>query len=61
MVQRQVSDFNAQRVRLTADMADVSQRVKTLIVKAEDARILGDMGVRRKRDAGLLCAVRILA
>jgi hypothetical protein len=30
---------------MTADMADVSQRVKMLVVKAEDARILGDMEV----------------
>lgn len=40
-----MADFNAQRVRMTADMADVSQRVKMLVVKAEDARILGDMEV----------------
>jgi hypothetical protein len=45
----QVADFNAQRVRMTADMADVSQRVKMLVVKAEDARILGDMEVAASR------------
>ena len=40
-----VSDYNSQRLKMTADMADVSQRVKTLIIKAEDARILGAMEV----------------
>jgi hypothetical protein len=40
-----VTDYNAQRMKMTADMADVSQRVKSLIVKAEDNRILGAMQV----------------
>ena len=38
-----VADYNAQRLKLTADMADTSQRVKVLVVRAEDARVLGDM------------------
>eukprot|EP01041_Mallomonas_annulata_P010049 gene10049-20934_t len=38
-----VEDFNSSRVRLTADMAEDSQRVKALVVRAEDARLMGDM------------------
>jgi len=38
-----VDDYNATRLKLTAEMADSSNLVKTLVIKAEDARILGDM------------------
>ena len=37
-----VDEFNAVRVQLTAELADTSNLAKTLVVKAEDARILGD-------------------
>jgi hypothetical protein len=40
-----VEGYNAQRAKMTADMADVSNRLKMLVIKAEDARILGDMQV----------------
>jgi len=38
-----VDDYNATRLKLTAEMADSSNMVKSLVIKAEDARILGDM------------------
>ena len=40
----------ARRLKLTAEMADNSNLVKTLVIKAEDARLLGDM-VRRPQPA----------
>ena len=40
-----VGDYNALRIKFTAEMADVSTRVKALVIKAEDARIIGDMPV----------------
>uniref|UniRef100_A0A7S2S5V3 Bardet-Biedl syndrome 2 protein homolog n=1 Tax=Rhizochromulina marina TaxID=1034831 RepID=A0A7S2S5V3_9STRA len=49
----QVSDLNSLRVKLTADMADVSSRVKTLVIKAEDARLLGNMPLMRRHYAEL--------
>jgi len=42
-----VGAFNAVRQQLTAAMADQGSLVKSLVVRAEDARLLGDMeGVR---------------
>ena len=36
------------RARLSADMADHSGVIRSLVVRAEDSRIMGDMsGVRR--------------
>eukprot|EP00742_Colponemidia_sp_Colp-10_P006121 GILJ01006549.1.p1 GENE.GILJ01006549.1~~GILJ01006549.1.p1 ORF type:complete len:712 (+),score=127.24 GILJ01006549.1:705-2840(+) len=43
-----VDEHNAVRLRLTAEMADSSNLVKTLVVKAEDSRILGDMDTLKK-------------
>eukprot|EP00741_Cyanophora_paradoxa_P010844 tig00020544_g10484.t1 len=43
-----VDEFNTVRLRLTADVADTSNFVKTLVVRAEDARMLGDMQLMRK-------------
>jgi len=40
-----VEEYNAVRMKLTAEMADRSHTVKTLVVKAEDSRILGEMAV----------------
>lgn len=48
-----VSDYNATRIRLTAEMADSSNRVKTLVVKAEDACIMGSMQLMRRHYAEL--------
>ena len=41
----QVDEYNVIRLRLTAEMADSSNLVKSLVIKAEDARILFDMCV----------------
>ena len=47
-VVKQVEDFNSARIRLAADMADDSQRVKALIVRAEDSRLMMDMESTRR-------------
>jgi Bardet-Biedl syndrome 2 protein len=43
-----VADCNAARTHLTADMAEEAQRLKALIVKAEDSRILSDIASMRR-------------
>lgn len=43
-----VDDFNSARLRLTADMAEDSQRVKALVVRAEDSRLMSDMDCMRR-------------
>lgn len=43
-----VDEYNSVRLKLTAEMADSSNLVKALIVKAEDYRILSDMGNLKK-------------
>lgn len=43
-----VDEYNAIRLKLTAEMADSSNLVKTLVIKAEDARILGDMKLMKR-------------
>ena len=47
-VLERVSDYNAARIRLSADMAQDLQRVKALVVRAEDSRLLNDMMLMRK-------------
>jgi Bardet-Biedl syndrome 2 protein len=47
-VLRRVADYNASRVRLSADMADDVQRAKALVVRAEDSRLMNDMDMMRK-------------
>jgi len=42
-VLQRVEEFNAVRLKLSAEMADSSNLVKTYVIRAEDARILGDM------------------
>ncbi len=44
----QIEEMNTARVRLAADMADDSQRVKALIVRAEDCRLMHDMEAMRR-------------
>ncbi|KAG2486168.1 hypothetical protein HYH03_015132 [Edaphochlamys debaryana] len=44
----QVDAHNVTRLRMNADMADASNALKSLIIRAEDARILGAMGPMRK-------------
>jgi Bardet-Biedl syndrome 2 protein len=48
-----VDEYNAVRLKLTAEMADSSQLVKALVIKAEDARILNDMKLMKKMYASL--------
>mmetsp|Transcript_34787 Transcript_34787/g.46985 ORF Transcript_34787/g.46985 Transcript_34787/m.46985 type:complete len:589 (-) Transcript_34787:514-2280(-) len=43
-----VADHNRVRLMMTAQMADSSQRIKSLVIKAEDARIMGDMARMRR-------------
>merc|ERR1712232_524263 len=48
-----VDEYNAVRLKLTAEMADSANLVKALIVKAEDYRILSDMANLKKVFSGL--------
>eukprot|EP01060_Flectonema_neradi_P014585 TRINITY_DN2120_c0_g2_i3.p1 TRINITY_DN2120_c0_g2~~TRINITY_DN2120_c0_g2_i3.p1 ORF type:complete len:738 (+),score=159.95 TRINITY_DN2120_c0_g2_i3:244-2214(+) len=43
-----VDGYNAVRIQLTMEMADSSQLVKALVIRAEDARILSEMGLMRQ-------------
>ena len=43
-----VDEHNAVRLRLTAEVADSSNAVKSFVIKAEDARILTDMNLMRR-------------
>lgn len=43
-----VESMNQARLKLAAEMADVTQLVKALVVKIEDARMLGDVKTVRK-------------
>ena len=47
LVLNDVTEYHSTRTKLTADMADSSQRVKALVVRAEDARILQEMKLMR--------------
>ena len=40
---KKVNDYNEVRLHLAADMAEAIKNAKIFVVKAEDARILGDM------------------
>merc|ERR1711920_540307 len=52
-VLKQVDEYNAVRLKLTAEMADSANLVKALIVKAEDYRMLSDMANLKKVFSGL--------
>ncbi|XP_070565580.1 BBSome complex member BBS2-like [Ptychodera flava] len=43
-----VDEFHAVRQKLTAEMADHSNLIRSLVVRAEDARLMGDMKNMRK-------------
>jgi len=47
-VLKTISDCNSARVNLTADMADDAQKIKALIIRAEDTRLMLDMDSMRK-------------
>eukprot|EP01112_Ceratiomyxa_fruticulosa_P008405 TRINITY_DN2178_c0_g3_i1.p1 TRINITY_DN2178_c0_g3~~TRINITY_DN2178_c0_g3_i1.p1 ORF type:complete len:691 (+),score=149.61 TRINITY_DN2178_c0_g3_i1:135-2207(+) len=44
----QVDEFNATRLRLTAEMADNSNLIKNLVVRSEDSRLLGDIKTMKR-------------
>merc|ERR1719373_1272946 len=48
-----VDEYNAVRLKLTAEMADSANLVKALIVKAEDYRMLSDMSNLKRIFSGL--------
>lgn len=52
-VLQRVDEYNAVRLKLTAEMADSANLVKALIVKAEDYRMLSDMSNLKKVFSGL--------
>lgn len=39
----QVDEFHSVRQKLTADMADHSNLIKSMVVRAEDARLMDDL------------------
>jgi len=39
----QVDEYHTVRQRLTADMADHSNLIKSMVVRAEDARLMDDL------------------
>lgn len=39
----QVDEYHAVRQKLTADMADHSNLIKSMVVRAEDARLMDDL------------------
>ena len=41
----QVDEFHRVRQKLTAEMADHSNLIRSMVVRAEDARLMGDMSV----------------
>jgi Bardet-Biedl syndrome 2 protein len=43
-----VDEYNAVRLKLTAEMADSSNLLKALVIKAEDARIINNMALMRR-------------
>ncbi|EQC35357.1 hypothetical protein SDRG_07069 [Saprolegnia diclina VS20] len=48
-----VDDCNSIRLKLTGEMADDSNQIKNLVIRAEDARLLNDMGRMRSYYAEL--------
>ena len=43
-----VDEFNATRLKLAAETADSSNAIKTMLIKAEDARLLNNMTNMKK-------------
>ena len=48
-----VDEYNTARLKLTAELADQSNTAKTLVIRAEDARLLGDIKSMRHAYAQL--------
>eukprot|EP00330_Aristerostoma_sp_ATCC50986_P011986 CAMPEP_0114579168 /NCGR_PEP_ID=MMETSP0125-20121206/3593_1 /TAXON_ID=485358 ORGANISM="Aristerostoma sp., Strain ATCC 50986" /NCGR_SAMPLE_ID=MMETSP0125 /ASSEMBLY_ACC=CAM_ASM_000245 /LENGTH=137 /DNA_ID=CAMNT_0001769739 /DNA_START=1318 /DNA_END=1731 /DNA_ORIENTATION=+ len=57
---KKVNGANEARLHLAADMAESVKNAKTFIVKAEDARILGDMKQMKKMYSNLFIENRSL-
>eukprot|EP01039_Chlorochromonas_danica_P003873 gene3873-4231_t len=53
-VLKTVNDCNVARTTLTADMAEESQRIKALVIRAEDSRLMHDMQTMRKAYTDLM-------
>lgn len=49
-----VDEANAIRMRLSAEVADSSNVIKALVIRAEDARMLGDMAEMRRHYSQLM-------
>jgi Bardet-Biedl syndrome 2 protein len=47
-VLERVDEFNAARLKMTAEMVDSSNLLKTLVVKAEDYRLINDMNKMKR-------------
>ena len=47
-VVKRVAELNSQRVKVVADMAEDTQHVKALIVRAEDSRLMTDIETMRR-------------
>ena len=45
MYSDQVDEYHSVRQKLTSEMADHSNLIRSLVVRAEDARLMGDMYV----------------
>ncbi|KNC53004.1 bardet-Biedl syndrome 2 protein [Thecamonas trahens ATCC 50062] len=56
----QVKAFHSTRQKLSTDMAETANLAKTLVVKAEDARILGDMHAMKQHYSALAALNRDL-
>jgi len=48
VILKNVAEYNSTRINLTADMAEESQRIKALIIRAEDSRLMLDMDNMRR-------------
>ena len=53
---KRVAELNSLRVRMAADMADDSQKVKALVVRAEDSRLMTDMETMRRAYSDLFAS-----
>lgn len=42
-ITQNVEEYNSNRLKMTAEMADNSQLIKAYVIKAEDARVIADM------------------
>ena len=55
-----VEQYNATRLRLAAESAEMSGTVKELVVRAEDSRLLGDLSTMARTYARIMDTNRAL-